>query len=51
MSLADYRSAYRNREVLAFGDDPVEVMSRARESGVTEPVIVFIPERDMTFVY
>ena len=40
-----------NREVLAAGDDPVEVMTSAKSQGVEYPVLFFVPEHDMTFVY
>lgn len=38
--------------VIAFGDDPSEVSGFAIiEGGVKEPVIFFVPEGDVTYVY
>lgn len=43
--------SFSDHTVLAFGDDPVSVMTRARKGRTDEPVIVFIPEHDMSYVY
>ena len=40
-----------DRTVIASGDDPESVMRRAREQGVTNPVIFFVPSHDITLVY
>ena len=40
-----------DHEVAAWGDDPVEVMGTAKDQGIASPVVVFIPERDVTFIY
>ena len=40
-----------DRIVVASGDDPEIVMREARERGVTNPVIFFIPGHDVTLVY
>ncbi len=40
-----------NKEVVASGDDPSEVIRQARAKGSVAPVIVFIPEADMTLIY
>jgi len=37
--------------VLAFGEDPAEVMEQARAAGSKEPVIVYIPKSEMAWVY
>ncbi len=43
--------SFSDHTVLAFGDDPVGVMARARKGRTDEPVIIFIPEHDMSYVY
>lgn len=43
--------SFADGEVVASGDDPVKVMEAAREQGVASPVLFFVPEHDMTFVY
>jgi len=40
-----------DREVVASGDDPVEVMDAAKRQGVESPVVFHVPDDDMTFVY
>jgi len=37
--------------IIAYGDDPCEVSRLAAERGVEEPVIFFVPEADVTYVY
>ena len=40
-----------DRTVVASGNDPETVMREAREQGVDNPVIFFVPSRDVTLVY
>jgi len=40
-----------DRTVVASGDDPETVMREAREQGVTDPVIFFVPSHDIALVY
>lgn len=40
-----------DRTVAACGDDPKIVMEQARRKGLTEPVIFFVPEHDISLVY
>jgi hypothetical protein len=40
-----------DRTVVASGDDPEAVMQEARERGVANPVIFFVPSHDITLVY
>ena len=37
--------------VAAFGDVAGEVLQQARAAGAKDPVIVYIPQSDMTWVY
>ena len=43
--------SFTDSEVLASGDDPIKVMKAAKEQGAASPVLFYVPERDMTFVY
>ena len=40
-----------DKTVIAYGDDPCEVSRLAGERGVEEPIIFFVPEADVTYVY
>jgi len=40
-----------DRTVVASGDDPEAVMQEARDKGSANPVIFFVPSRDITLVY
>ncbi len=40
-----------DREVVASGNDPLNVMDTAKEKGIVSPVVFYIPEHDVTFVY
>jgi hypothetical protein len=40
-----------DRTVIASGDDPETVMREAREQGIDNPVIFFVPSHDITLVY
>ncbi len=41
----------KGKEVVAFGDDVGDVINNAREKGVGEPAIVFVPKDDTAYVY
>jgi hypothetical protein len=43
--------SFTDNTVLCFGDDPVDVMKRARTGRTEEPVIVFIPEHNTSHIY
>jgi len=43
--------SFTEREVVASGDDPVEVMQAAKEKGAVSPVIVYAPKDDITCIY
>jgi high-affinity K+ transport system ATPase subunit B len=40
-----------DRTIIASGDNPDAVMSQAHKQGVTDPVIFFVPDHDITLVY
>ena len=43
--------SFTNNHVVASGKDPLRVMNAAGKTGVKEPVIVFIPKENMTYIY
>ncbi|MFH1369849.1 MAG: DUF5678 domain-containing protein [Planctomycetota bacterium] len=40
-----------DRTIIASGDNPDAVMKQANKQGVTDPVIFFVPDHDITLVY
>jgi len=43
--------SFTNNRVVASGKDPLRVLNAAGKTGVKEPVIVFIPKENMTYIY
>ncbi len=43
--------SFEDNEVIAFGESPAEVLEAARACGADDPVLFFVPEHEMTFVY
>jgi high-affinity K+ transport system ATPase subunit B len=43
--------SFLKRTVVASGDDPKTVAQQAREAGYENPVIFFVPHRDVSLVY
>lgn len=43
--------SFSDNTVLSSGDKPEKVMDAARETGAEEPVIIYVPKRDMTYIY
>lgn len=39
------------RKVLCHGENIEEVMNKAIEKGVKEPVMVFVPKKNVTYIY
>lgn len=40
-----------DRTIIASGDDPQAVIKEAYEKGITDPVLFFVPDHDITLVY
>jgi hypothetical protein len=40
-----------DRTIIASGNNPDAVMKQANKQGVTDPVIFFVPNHDITLVY
>jgi len=43
--------SFVNNRVVASGKDPMRVLAAATKTGVTEPVIVFVPKENMAYIY
>lgn len=43
--------SFVDRSVVASGDDPKDVMEKARKAGCGEPVVFYVPEHNITLVY
>lgn len=44
-------ASFLKRSVVACGDDPKVVAEQAREAGYENPVIFFVPQRDVSLIY
>lgn len=44
-------ASFASRKVIASGDNPASVVERAQKKGVTSPVLVFIPKKNVTHIY
>ena len=43
--------SFTNRKVIAHGDDLVKVASEAKEKGADDPVVFYVPEKDVAQIY
>jgi hypothetical protein len=43
--------SFSDRTVVSHGAEPVAVLSEAKEKGVTDPVLIFVPEQNMIHIY
>lgn len=42
---------YNKTTIISYGEDPQKVYEEAIKKGYTEPLIVFIPSKDMVQIY
>jgi hypothetical protein len=40
-----------DRTVIASGDNPKSVLEQAKKQGAANPVVLFVPQKDITLVY
>lgn len=40
-----------HNEILAYGNDPGKLVDQARKQGHKEPLIIFIPDPNITYMY
>jgi hypothetical protein len=43
--------SFSERDVICYGLEPMEVLNKAKQTGVKEPVLIYIPEKGMVHVY
>jgi hypothetical protein len=43
--------SFDDHTVVGSGDDPEKAMQEAKKKGFTDPVLIFISERDMVHIY
>lgn len=41
--------SFRNKKVVSFGADPAEVCAKAQKKCVKDPVIFYVPKKDMLY--
>lgn len=39
------------KEIVSFGDDPKKVFDEAKQKGIENPVIIFVPKADSMYIY
>jgi hypothetical protein len=44
-------ASFADSTVIAFGDDPSEVLAESRKKGAETPVVVFITKDDTAYIY
>ncbi len=42
---------FQDRNVLTSGSDPVEVYNDAKSKGADDPVVFYVPKKDMVQIY
>ena len=42
---------FNSKKIVAFGDDPVTVINKAKKQGFSNAVLSYVPEANTTFVY
>ncbi|HBR17112.1 MAG: hypothetical protein A3G39_04230 [Deltaproteobacteria bacterium RIFCSPLOWO2_12_FULL_43_16] len=43
--------SFTNSDVVASGDDMVKVYNEAKDKGIDDPVVFYVPEKDMVYIY
>lgn len=43
--------SFSDRDVVSFGPEPVKVVESAKQKGIDEPVLLFIPEKGILNIY
>ncbi len=45
------KKSFQDLAVISAGSDPQEVMKEAQQKGVKDPVVFYIPEKDLLHIY
>ena len=43
--------SFKDKEVISSGLDPAKVCDEARKKGISDPVVFFVPHKDMVHIY
>ncbi len=43
--------SFNNRDIIASGKDPIDVISKAERKGFMNPLVIFVPPKDMVNIY
>ena len=43
--------SFKHKNPVCWGHDPVEVRKKAEAKGVKDPVVFYVPEKDMVHIY
>jgi hypothetical protein len=43
--------SFEDKKVISHGSEPSQVFNEARKKGVKEPVVFYVPEKDMVQIY
>ncbi len=43
--------SFQDKEVITHGKDPVKVIEEAKKKGIKEPVIIYVPEKEVAHLY
>jgi hypothetical protein len=43
--------SFNSKKIVAFGDNPVLVINKAKKRGFDKAVLSYVPDENMTFVY
>lgn len=43
--------SFVDKEVISHGIDPIEVFKEAEGKGISEPVVFYVPEKDVLQIY
>jgi hypothetical protein len=45
------KKTFRDEDAITAGDDPVNVYNDAKKKGVDDPVIFYVPKKDVVNIY
>ncbi len=43
--------SFVDKEVICYGNDPVKVSAQAKQKGIDDPVVFYIPQKDVVQIY
>ena len=43
--------SFRDKDVISYGDNPVDVYNAAKEKGADDPVVFYVPEENTVHIY